>query len=63
MTTAESALPGESAPSAPPRHSADSKVLLNVERFALPGLLVIILLFFSLWSKTGSISFVSLVIR
>jgi ribose transport system permease protein len=56
VTTAESAAaPDESAAPAPSRGAAESKVLLNVERFALPGLLVVVFLFFSLWSKTGSI--------
>jgi ribose transport system permease protein len=56
VTVAESAsVEGEPAPSGPSRNVADSKVLLNVERFALPGLLIVILLFFSLWSKTGAI--------
>jgi ribose transport system permease protein len=30
-----------------------SSLLYNVERFALPGILVLVLLFFSVWSKTG----------
>jgi ribose transport system permease protein len=33
---------------------AESRALLNAERFALPGLLVVVFVFFALWSKTGS---------
>jgi ribose transport system permease protein len=31
-----------------------SLLLLNVERFALPGIFILVLLFFGLWDKTGS---------
>jgi ribose transport system permease protein len=31
-----------------------SLLLLNVERFALPGIFIVVLLFFGLWDKTGS---------
>jgi ribose transport system permease protein len=34
-----------------------SALLFNVERYALPGLLILVLLFFSLWSKTGHLFF------
>jgi ribose transport system permease protein len=34
-----------------------SALLFNVERYALPGLLIIVLVFFSLWSKTGHLFF------
>ena len=32
-----------------------SALLYNVERYALPALLILVLIFFSLWSKTGGI--------
>jgi len=51
---------------APSSHSADaspndarsgmqSMLLFNIERFALPALLILVLVFFSVWPKTGSI--------
>jgi ribose transport system permease protein len=40
----------------PPRRTApkESQTLLNLERFALPGVFILVLVFFSLWSTTGS---------
>jgi ribose transport system permease protein len=35
------------------RAGMQSTLLFNVERFALPALLVVVLIFFSLWGKTG----------
>jgi ribose transport system permease protein len=34
-----------------------SALLFNVERYALPGLLILVLVFFSVWSKTGHLFF------
>jgi len=47
---------GESqATTAEPRIAPrQSLLLLNVERFALPGIFIVVLLFFGLWDKTGS---------
>ena len=40
----------------PPRRTApkQSQTLFNIERFALPGVFILVLVFFSLWSTTGS---------
>jgi ribose transport system permease protein len=38
-----------------PRSGRPSAVLANVERFALPGILVVVLVFFSVWPTTGHI--------
>lgn len=47
---------GESdATTAEPRIAPKQSLwLLNLERFALPGIFILVLLFFGLWSKTGS---------
>jgi ribose transport system permease protein len=37
------------------RSTLPSPLLYNVERFALPGLLLLVLIFFSVWPKTGSL--------
>ena len=36
-----------------PQHGGQSRLMLNIERFALPGLFAAILIFFSAWSTTG----------
>ncbi|HXR54928.1 MAG TPA: ABC transporter permease [Acidimicrobiales bacterium] len=37
------------------RSGMQSSLLYNVERFALPSLLILVLIFFSVWPKTGSL--------
>ena len=55
-TPAENALavedPGtDEGPS--PQHGGQSSLMLNIERFTLPGLFALVLIFFSAWSTTG----------
>ena len=35
------------------QHNGQSRLMLNLERFALPGLFAVVLIFFSAWSTTG----------
>ncbi len=55
--TTEAPLPAHSADASPTdaRSGMQSMLLFNVERFALPALLILVLVFFSVWPKTGSI--------
>lgn len=44
----------EQTSTTPPRQrTGQSALLLNIERFALPGLFIVVLIFFSLWGATG----------
>ena len=48
---APEAVPVAAAP--PPADSGRGRVLGLIERFALPALLLLVIVFFSVWSKTG----------
>jgi ribose/xylose/arabinose/galactoside ABC-type transport system permease subunit len=54
-TPAENALAVEDPErvEAPVPHNGQSRLMLNIERFALPGLFALVLIFFSAWSTTG----------